>query len=335
MCLRLAIDLRWFEILAQKSPRSTAELARLSDCDESLVVRFMRNLAPGGFVSEVGTGLFAATSLTRALTKPHVQAGVIHWYDQSLPVLATAPSYFKKRGYRPPESSTAGPLQFANGTSLDTYQYWETLPGVIENFNTFMEGHFAGKRLSWLEWFPLKQRVIDGASPAGSSILFVDVGGGRGHEAKAVKTEYPHAPGRIVLQDLPHVVEDVRDNSIEVAKYNFFEPQPLQGARAYFLSNILHNWCDEESLVILRNLAAAMTPKYSKLLIADLILPNTGCTDRAVGMDIGMLVLHSGTQRSQNAWKELLSKVGLTILKFWTPPGQGEGDGIIEVVKDE
>lgn len=76
-----------------------------------------------------------------------------------------------------------------------------------------------------------------------------------------------------------------------------------------------------------------MTPKYSKLLIADLILPNTKCPERALGLDIGMLLLHSGMQRSEKQWDQLLREAGLRVARFWTPPG--DGDGIVEAVRDE
>jgi hypothetical protein len=76
-----------------------------------------------------------------------------------------------------------------------------------------------------------------------------------------------------------------------------------------------------------------MTPKYSKLLLADFILPNTECPPRALGLDIGMMVLHSGIQRSQRQWEELMGKAGLRVQKFWNAPG--DGDGIVEVVRDQ
>jgi hypothetical protein len=152
-------------------------------------------------------------------------------YDQGLPVLVSAPAYFKQNAYHSPSTSKTGPLQFAHNTPLDTYSYWQTLPGVAENFNTFMNGHFAGKRLSWLEWFPAEQEIISGFDSAKSPYLFIDVGGGRGHEANLLKLKFPSAKGKIVVEDLPDVIDDVRhiDSSIELQKYNFFEPQPLKG----------------------------------------------------------------------------------------------------------
>jgi hypothetical protein len=76
-----------------------------------------------------------------------------------------------------------------------------------------------------------------------------------------------------------------------------------------------------------------MTPRYSRLLIADLILPNTNCPERALSLDIGMLYLHSGMQRSEKQWQELMGTAGLRIERFHKPPG--EGDGVVVAVRDD
>jgi hypothetical protein len=262
-------------------------------------------------------------------------------------------------------TSTTGPLQYANKTSLKSYTFWKTLPGVVENFNTFMTGHFAGKHLPWLEWFPADQLIISGFDENVSPYMFVDVGGGRGHEANAVRKKFFDAKGIVAIEDLPDVIDDQRDldERIERIKHDFFQPQPIKGrriflcivvphyfrtymntdvsirlltsfsgSRSYFLSNILHNWPDDEALSIVKNVSDAMTPKYSRILIADHILPNTKPNPRQLGMDIGMLVLHSGMQRSENQWHGLLGKAGLKVVKFWLAPG--EGDGVVEAIKD-
>ena len=107
----------------------------------------------------------------------------------------------------------------------------------------------------------------------------------------------------------------------------------MAGARAYFLAHILHNWPADESIRILKNLCDAMTPGYSKILICDLILPDVGVTQREAALDWGMLTLHSGMERSKKQWMELAEQAGLTVERFWMPPG--EGDGIVQLVRDD
>ena len=71
-----------------------------------------------------------------------------------------------------------------------------------------------------------------------------------------------------------------------------------------------------------------MRPNYSKLLIANVILPEMHPPLRQVGLDMAMLFLHSGSQRSEPEWNSLLDGAGFKVIKFWHP--QGDGDGIVE-----
>ena len=72
-----------------------------------------------------------------------------------------------------------------------------------------------------------------------------------------------------------------------------------------------------------------MIPGYSKLLIGNIILPETDVPLRNSGLDIAMMYLHSGMQRSEREWRELVEGADLRVVKVWYP--DGDGDGIIEV----
>jgi O-methyltransferase domain len=243
------------------------------------------------------------------------------------------PDYFKSNGYKLPSNAVSGPFQFAFDTSLETYSYWATKPEVVDNFNTFMAGKLNATNTgqSWEEAYPVKENIIDGFDASVSDALFVDIAGGRGHEVGQLKARFPDAPGRFVLEDLPAVIDDIKelDSSIERIKHDFFEPQPVKGARTYFMANILHNWPDDDCRKILKNVVQAMAKGYSKLLVSDDIVPDTNCPLRTFGRDIGMLSLHSGSQRSEKQWAALLEPVGLKISRFWY---FAKGEGLIEAV---
>ncbi len=74
-----------------------------------------------------------------------------------------------------------------------------------------------------------------------------------------------------------------------------------------------------------------MKPGYSKILIFEWILPDVGTPLYPALLDINMLALLSGMERTTTQWKELLSSVGLEIVKFWTI--DSETEGLIEAVK--
>jgi hypothetical protein len=99
----------------------------------------------------------------------------------------------------------------------------------------------------------------------------------------------------------------------------------------YHLRAILHDWPTPECRTILSHIAAAMKPDYSRLIIREFILPDTGVPLLGSCNDILMMVLLAGQERAESQWTELLGSVGLEIVDFWTMVKGGEG--VIEAVK--
>jgi hypothetical protein len=175
-------------------------------------------------VSLIGNG---TQLLVTAMLTAHLS------YDEGLPVLANMPAYFKRNGYRLPCSSNDGPLQYAYGTNKDTYSYWSTeKPATMANFNVFMQGLFGTpQRLGWTDWFPFEEICLDGFDEAKGNYLFVDVAGGKGHECELLLKKFPKMCGKLALQELPFVIDDISDldSKVERVKYDFTTPQPIHG----------------------------------------------------------------------------------------------------------
>ena len=73
-----------------------------------------------------------------------------------------------------------------------------------------------------------------------------------------------------------------------------------------------------------------MTPGYSKLLLNEWVLPDVGVPLFPALLDINMMAVVSGMERTETQWKELLSSVGLKIVRFWSVGAESEG--LIEAV---
>ena len=101
------------------------------------------------------------------------------------------------------------------------------------------------------------------------------------------------------------------------------------GARVYYLRSILHDWPDDKCKLILKHLASAMKPGYSKILINELILPDQGCGIIPAQLDMTMMVCLGAMERSEKQWHELVGSAGLKIEKIWTDAS--DADGIIEL----
>lgn len=138
-----------------------------------------------------------------------------------------APKYLRETGWQCPTDPHDGLMQYAFQTKLSTFEFFSTMPGVFADFNMFM-GNTMGARSYWVDWFPVQERLLDGAMA--DSALIVDVGGGRGHDLQAFHEKHPRQ-GRLVLQDLTPVVGKTRDPNpaIESMSYDFFTPQPVEG----------------------------------------------------------------------------------------------------------
>ena len=91
---------------------------------------------------------------------------------------------------------------------------------------------------------------------------------------------------------------------------------------------ILHDWPDENCVEILKNLASAMEPGYSKLCVNDIVLPDQGATRFATQSDLNMMAHLAACERSESQWRSLLQRAGLEVVKVW--PGTPEG--VIEAV---
>jgi hypothetical protein len=92
---------------------------------------------------------------------------------------------------------------------------------------------FGGQK--WYDFFRVEEKLrVESASDP----LLVDVGGGVGHDLIAFKQRFPSLPGKLVVQDIPVVIDSINGlpGGIESMKHDFFAAQPVRGAKAYSYS---------------------------------------------------------------------------------------------------
>lgn len=89
---------------------------------------------------------------------------------------------------------------------------------------------------------------------------------------------------------------------------SFFDPLP-QGSDSILLSRIIHDWDDNHTLMILKNCFSALQPGGTLLLI-ELIVPENPQTDVGVSLNLNMLVMTGGQERTEEAYRTLLLKSG-------------------------
>ncbi|KAJ6779804.1 hypothetical protein PWT90_01496 [Aphanocladium album] len=328
---RIAIGMGLFKLIAENNgPISSKKLAEKSGGEELLIIRTLRPLASVGVVKEAGERQWEPTPVTHAMATDEIAAGHRMIGEMIVGAAQKAPKYLKEYGYRSPTDPRDGLMQFAFQTKMTTFELFSSMPQVLSDFNLFM-GNTMGARNYWVDWYPVEQQLLDGASA--ESPLLVDVGAGKGHDLLAFHEKYP-GRGKLVLQDLDAVTDSVGatiDPAIEVMTYDFFTEQPVKGARAYFYHHILHDWSDDKCLAILAALKQAMTPGYSKLLLHEMLVPEKGASTFHAMLDMTMMAFNAGMERTEIQWRELLEKAGFEVVKFW-PPMQEDADGIVEAM---
>jgi hypothetical protein len=141
-----------------------------------------------------------------------------------------------------------------------------------------------------------------------------DIGGGRGHLLHAVLERAPRAAG--ILFDLPQVVAETARGDplsprIEVVAGDFFA-DPLPAADAYLLMDLIHDWSDSDAARLLAAVRAAAAPGACVLIIETLV-PETAGPHLGKTLDVIMLAVTGGRERTRAAYTELLAGAGLRL----------------------
>ena len=92
---------------------------------------------------------------------------------------------------------------------------------------------------------------------------------------------------------------------------------------------MLHNWTDDKCQTILAQIAPAMNRGYSKIIVNDVVLPDQGASLVATQLDIVMMAINAGFERSESQWRKMVDSAGLQITKIWTD--DPEAESIIEI----
>jgi hypothetical protein len=269
-------------------PRPTAELARKVGADPETLYRLLRALASDGVFAEEEPRVFRNTEASERL-----RAGG-GWNEFAN--LFGGPLH---RAVSKLDASGRSPFEESFGT--DFWSWLKTHPDERANFDCAME---QGKedRIERLE--PVAWRGDE---------TVVDVGGGNGSLLVELLKRQPGLRG--IVFDLPETVRDEAafGDRIEFVEGSFFESIPE--GDIYVLSTILHDWDDERSAAILRTIRASVRDG-SRLLILDAVVPPGNEPGGRKWLDLVMLTLVGGKERTEAQWRELLAAGGFEPVRF-------------------
>lgn len=321
VAIKISQDLGVLDILAEhQDGKSTAELAKATGSDLEFIRRILRLLVSTRFIEETEIGNYKATELSRSFTHPGFVGGMNHLFTQGLPVFTGLPRFMANTSYVTPETPTDGPFQFGLKTPDSFFQWLVNHPKEGEGFNALMSVVHEQTSYSWIKVYPISDLTKDGTPEAGVPLV-VDVGGGVGRDMENLRQALLPGVYPLLVQDLDSVIQQGKrqaHQSIDLQVHDFFQDQPVRGARAYFMHSILHDWPDADARRILHCLKQAMTPGYSKLLLCENVLPEGArLPPIQAAIDLVMMGLLTSKERTEAEWRELLATAGYNVVKIW------------------
>ena len=280
----------------RRAPLGGRQLAAEAGADADALYRFLRALATEGVFAEDEQGVFRNTTASELLRSDHDE----RWDDFAL--------QFGDDWYRAfadaPYSVRTGAPTFPRTFGCEFDEWLRKEPERLERFNRSMESG-AAERIDRLADVPLNGEVV------------VDVGGGTGAMMIELLRRHPRLRG--VLYDLPDVVAEA-ERQIVAAGFaercdlfagSFFDGVPPDGD-VYLLSRILHGLGDETARTVLAHITAGARPGV-RFLILDAVLPEGNEPHGSKWLDLLMLVLSGGRERTADEWRRLLASAGLHV----------------------
>lgn len=286
-----------------EGPRTADELAQATDSHPEALYRLLRALAAVGVFAEDESGSFHLTPLAEPLRTDHPAS-------QRDMVLMMGDEHYVAWGELLYSVQT-GNIAFDKIYGQPVFEYYSEHPDKAQIFDGAMTALNAPETVAMLAAYDF----------SGIGTL-ADIGGGNGSLLVEVLKRYPTMRG--LLYDQPHVIEraqahlsaaGVADRCQTVAG-NFFESIPA-GADAYLLRHIIHDWTDEQSQTILQNCRQAMQPQ-NRLLIVECVIPPGNDFHFGKLLDLNMLVLPGGKERTAEQFRHLLAESGLQLTQIVT-----------------
>lgn len=287
--------------LVNDGPKTADELAQSTGTHAPSLYRALRALASVGVFIEDDQRRFAQTPLSETLRSD--TPGSLRW----MAMVELGQEHFPAWGNLM-HSVKTGEIAFDNLFKQNAWEYYAEHPEDASVFNQAMKGLTEMVNVA----------VLSAYKFSGVNKL-VDIAGGTGGLISAILKANPQMRG--VLFDLPHVIAEagplldaarVRDRC-ETTTGDFFKSVP-EGGDAYVMKWIIHDWDDEKSIAILKNIHRAMNPS-GKLLLIEMVVPEANQPDLSKFMDLNMLVMTGGRERTEPEFSALLDAAGFKLTR--------------------
>jgi hypothetical protein len=300
--LNVALELGIADRLSH-GPRSAADLAKDAGVTEDGLYRVLRALASAGIFEEQQPRTFALNTPASMLRRG---PGSLH----DLGLWMTDPFHFRVYAEMLHSVATGQPA-VEKVTGVPVFEYFASEPKLSAVFNNAMT--------SWSG--PTVSAALKAYDFSDIRVL-VDVAGGHGQVLTSVLRQYPSMRG--VLFELDHVIAGAAPlisaagvaDRVETVTGDFFSAVP-PGGDAYIMKNIIHDWDDERSITILRNIRTALGDRRDgRVILLEAVIPPGNQPDFGKLIDIEMLLMPGGRERTADEFASLFARAGFTLARI-------------------
>ena len=280
-------------------PKSVEALAEETNTHAPTLFRILRALSSVGVFIETEDHMFGLTPLARCLfsnaLRPIARMFLSEWHDK----------------------------------------VWNGLSHSVRTGEPGFNYTFGKPSFEWFEENPVERSILDrgqGSKAVGFANAVIetydfsdfksicDIGGGQGAFLIQLLSAYPHIIGYVA--DLPGALESAEKtiakanlcNRCKAIPYDFHKEAP-PACDAYFLVNVLHDWDDESCIRILKNITNSMNADSRLWIIEYILEPGPGFSVAKL-LDIEVLVMSGGRERSVSEYKTLIGTAGLELSRI-------------------
>jgi len=305
-CLYVAAKLKIADLLAG-GPQPVSELARRCGSNEDGLYRILRALASLDVFREGMSRTFSNTPLSEILR------GDLFGSARDAVLFMADPLHMSVYGELTHTVKT-GETAFRKVTGMQPFEFFRQNAEENRLFNDAMTSISR----------QFVQPVME-AYDFGESGTLADIGGGHGILLGTILQK--HRGLRGIVFDLPNVVRGAEPqieslglwSRCEILGGDFFEAAPP--ADSYILKSIIHDWDDVRAMTILKNCARAMRGQSGKIILLEMLVGASNEPGLAKWIDIEMLAIAGGRERSEREYRDLLAGAGLRLARVVSTAG--------------
>ena len=202
---QIGIDLGICRTLASKPVHewTVPQLVSQTGADRNLLDRILRALAGFCMIDQTSPTSYKATNIADTLASDAAEKTCAAIFGVTSRMMAALPAVLKKQGYRDPTDPLNTAFHAGHNTTLSPSEWITQNPTTAKIFFDYMQVQRADQ-WSWLDQpqAPLKYFKLSESDAAKGRPMFVDVGGGAGHQCIALREKHPQLKGRVILQEV-------------------------------------------------------------------------------------------------------------------------------------